>query len=110
MELWKIAWYSLSPICGAKIPAAGALHQIAADRPHVTDLWRCRMRGGVGERGVVLLNRRMFRHFSQRHQRTDAQAARRFLNPATRLYVAYVDELLRRRNTLLHAVEHIGAA
>src|ERR1700733_10527037 len=97
-------------IAGAKVPAARALHDVAAKRRHIAHLRRSGVTGSIGQRGIAFLDLGMICNLAQGRQRPEAQAILAGCDPAKAGDVADVDELRRRDDVVLHEVEQIDSA
>ena len=97
-------------VAGSEVPAAWALHDIAAKRRHIAYLRRRRVTGSIRQRCVAFLDLRMSSNLAQSRQRSEVQAILADGDAAKTADVADIDELRRRDDAILHQVQQIDAA
>src|SRR5882762_6169722 len=78
-------------VARTEVPAAGALHDIATQRRHVSHLRSSRMASGVSQRRVAFLDLRISRDFAQSRERPQMQTVLVGSNSAKAADIADID-------------------
>src|SRR5262249_32603801 len=97
-------------VASAIIPAARALAEVAADRPHIADLRAGDSPGRRGQRRKVLANIGVFEQLVEGDDRPDAQAGLVVLDSAQLFDVLDIHHALGRGDVFLHEADEIGAS
>ena len=102
----------LSPGERLVIPKAARVQtDIAADRTHIAQDRRCHRRHRLAQYGITASNELRILDRAERHQRTDLGAVSRNGTDTPQFFNATdVEEILRRKQPLLHRWQQVGPA